>query len=383
MPASRGALVPPDQHVLIVAVLLALLAAAVWLERTRAGRLLPGPAVMVIGAFALANLGVLPHSAPAYGQVIRLAVPVGVFLLLLRADLRRIFRETGSLLSLYLVGTLGSVLGILVAWAVLPVPEPAQIAGIQLANLVGGTVNVVAVAHAVGMDASRFTAMMAGAAVVMNLYMVMVGAAHGSRHVQRLLPERDRSAATGGGAEAAGEGAPRARIDGLHLAGHLALAVGVYAVLDLALSAAGRPELLIIAMSIAALGVANLAAPLVERSAGDREIGTLLMYLFFGALGVGVDLAHFGVEAALIAAFILLAILVHLAVLMVAGRLMRASASEVLVASMAGVGGPTTAAAFAASFRRPALITPGVLCGLLGFASATFVGLGLYGLLAG
>src|SRR5690606_22649358 len=147
---------------------------------------------------------------------IRLAVPVGVFLLLLRADLRRIFRETGSLLGLYLVGTLGSVLGILVAWAVLPVPEPAQIAGIQLANLVGGTVNVVAVAHAVGMDASRFTAMMAGAAVVMNLYMVMVGAAHGSRYVQRLLPERDRSAATGGGAEAAGEASPRARIDALH-----------------------------------------------------------------------------------------------------------------------------------------------------------------------
>jgi hypothetical protein len=58
--------------------------------------------------------------------------------------------------------------------------------------------------------------------------------------------------------------------------------------------------------------------------------------------------------------------------------LLRGRLAEVLVGSIAGISGPTTAAAMAASFGRRDLITPGILCGLLGFASATFVGLAAY-----
>jgi len=95
-----------------------------------------------------------------------------------------------------------------------------------------------------------------------------------------------------------------------------------------------------------------------------------------------VDLRQFGEEAAWAAAFITLAVTIHLLVLFAIGRWLRASLPEVLIASIAGIGGPSTAAAMAASFGRRALITPGVLCGLLGFAAATFVGLTLYAVLA-
>lgn len=166
-----------QQHLLITAVLLVLVAAGVAVERTRAGRVLPAPAAVLIATILLANIGVLPHKAAAYEQLARVAVPVGVFLLLLRADIRRIFRETGVLLRLYLIGAAASVLGILAAYVVVPLADPARIASIRTANLVGGTVNVVAVAHAVELDPSRFTAMMAGAALVMNLYFVAIGAA--------------------------------------------------------------------------------------------------------------------------------------------------------------------------------------------------------------
>lgn len=161
----------------------------------------------------------------------------------------------------------------------------------------------------------------------------------------------------------------------------LAAAVGAYVAASAAADIVARPELIVVFVSLMALAVANLAAGAVAQIAGDRELGTPLMYLFFASLGAGVDLRTFGGEAVRIAVFIRLAITVHLAVLLLAGRLLKASLAEVLVASLAGVSGPTTAAAMAGSFGARALITPGVLCGLLGFAGATFVALAAYAVL--
>lgn len=374
-------MINPEQHILVAAALLVLVAGGVAVEHTRAGRLLPTPAVVLIATIALANLGVLPHKAAAYEQIARVVVPVGVFLLLLRADIRRIFRETGALLRLYLVGAVSSGLGILAAYWLAPVPEPAEIAAVQLANLVGGTVNVIAVAQAVDLDPSRFTAMMAGAAAVMNLYYVAIGAAAGNARLKQWLPEPPRSVAESSADSEGFDKADAAPFSLLALASMIAAAVLTFGIADVLVRQAGRPELLIVVVSGVALVVANLGAPLVARASGDRELGTLLMYVFFATLGAGVDLRQFGQEAASMAMFIALAIAIHLIMLLLAGRCLRASLSEVLVASVAGIGGPSTAAAMAASFGRRALITPGVLCGLLGFATATFAALAMFALI--
>lgn len=47
------------------------------------------------------------------------------------------------------------------------------------------------------------------------------------------------------------------------------------------------------------------------------------------------------------------------------------------MASNANVGGPTTAAAMAGSKRWKSLVLPGVLTGIFGYATATFLGLAL------
>lgn len=72
---------------------------------------------------------------------------------------------------------------------------------------------MVAVAHALMLEPSHFVAMMAGAAVTMNLYLVAVGAAAANPALRRLLPDRDlaETPTTAHGAPAAAStGAPSA-----------------------------------------------------------------------------------------------------------------------------------------------------------------------------
>jgi uncharacterized membrane protein len=172
--------------------------------------------------------------------------------------------------------------------------------------------------------------------------------------------------------------ASRRPVNALDLALILTASFVAFAVSEQLLDRVGHKDLLILAVTVLALLAANLLPRRISGLSGDRELGTLMMYAYFGTLGFGVNVTEFGQAAVGIMVFTILAMAIHLAIILLAGRLLRADLDEILVASIAGIGGPTTAAAMAASFGRRNLIAPGILCGLLGFAIATFVGLGVY-----
>ena len=107
---------------------------------------------------------------------------------------------------------------------------------------------------------------------------------------------------------------------------------------------------------------------------GADELGVVLMQVFFATIGAG---AHVGTVVRVGAAlFVFAAVIlaVHLVVLLLVGRLLGADLVELVVASNANMGGPATAAAMAVARGWRALVIPAVLCGTLGYAVATFIG---------
>ena len=98
------------------------------------------------------------------------------------------------------------------------------------------------------------------------------------------------------------------------------------------------------------------------------------MMIFFAVLGATANIGVVLREGPVLFLFAGLILLVHLVVILVGGRLLRLDLREIVIASNANMGGPTTAAAMAVARDWPALVTPAILCGTLGYAVATFIG---------
>lgn len=208
------------------------------------------------------------------------------------------------------------------------------------------------------------------------VYLRLVNGLARSRVLLRWLPARSGTASSQ--PQRSEPVAAPARFDGLRLAAVLTLAILTWGLSDHVLSQFALTQYTVLALTIVALVVANAAPAAVSSLVGDREIGTMMMYVFFGTLATTADLSQFGLEAVWVVAFIGLAVGIHTALILLLGRLSRADLFEPLAGSVAGIGGPATAAAVASSIKRRDLIAPGILTGLLGFALGTIAGIAVY-----
>ena len=194
-----------DQSWALWAVLLSAAAFGLWAERTTWGRKVSS-AVLTIGAtFALSNLRVIPVSSPVYDVVWTYFVPLAIPLLLLRANLQRILREAGPTLLAFTSGAVGTVLGTLIAFQLVPLgPEGYKLAGIFCATYIGGSLNYVAASEVLDLQSGDLLA--AGIAadnLVMTLYLLVLFAlpsipALRRRYVERHLENHDGTAGEAG-----------------------------------------------------------------------------------------------------------------------------------------------------------------------------------------
>ena len=157
---------------LIVAVLCAIVALAEVLVRRTALRHL-GSALLVIVLTAIAaNVGVIPpytEGVPVYDGVFRYLAPLGIFWLLLDVRLGALARVGGPLLALFLLGAVGTVVGVLVGMTVVGGAEAFgesafALGGMFVGTYVGGSINFNAIALEYGVVEDG--ALYAGAAVV-------------------------------------------------------------------------------------------------------------------------------------------------------------------------------------------------------------------------
>ena len=346
-------------------------------QRYRWGAVLSGAIVTMLTTAALSNLGILPVYAPLYAGVWSYLVPLAIPFLLLRADLFRIVRDSGPTLLAFLIGALGTIVGVVVGFWLIPLGEDSwKLAAIFCATYIGGSMNYMAAAQAVGLQSGDvLTAGAAADNVMMTIYFLvlflipsigLISRRYGSFSTEsHFMSSSTKQTSNGSVGET---NILNHSLAVLVATGCCVLGFVLAAFLNLA-------EATVLIITLSTVTLATVFPSFFHRMAGAEKLGIWIMQLFFGTIGATANIAGVLDYGPSLFAFAAITLTIHLLVILGLGRMVRISLPEILIASNANMGGPTTAAAMDAARHWDHLVIPAILCGTLGYAMATFIGL--------
>jgi uncharacterized membrane protein len=337
------------------------------------------------------TLGITPASSATYDWMIRYLLPVALILLMITIDLKSVAKLGGMALIMVVAGTLGIVVGAPLALLVFGpfLPEGAWMGLAALSgSWIGGTANMVAIAESVGTPDSLMGPVIVVDTVVgygwMGVLLLFSGWQHRwdrkiDAHTEA-LEETNRRLAEAETHRHPVELRWLAAIVGVAFAGAvLAVAAGA------AMPTLGDPTIIsnttwaVLIVVTGGLLLSFTPARRLEEHGASR-LGYLALYLLLTAIGAQADLAAVLAAPAFLGAGVLW-IAVHVAILLLVARVIRAPLFFVATGSMANIGGAASAPVVAGVYH-PAMAPVGLLMAVVGYVLGIYAALGAAWLLS-
>lgn len=308
----------------------------------------------------------------------------------------------------FLVGAVGSVAGVAASFYVvttyargafaLPREAAAKIAGAVTATYVGGSVNLFAVASAVGLvgatsagGASLLGALAAADIFIMSVYFSFLVTVHKTlvdspSSVSEPLQGKSGQKQPGAGAATRRRGwrgsfrSSARNTLALTAIGSMICLFG-NAVADSS-PLPGTSTMVITLLTVGTTRLLTRFVPGFQASLSRTApiVATVLLNAFFGSVGASGRLAEVVGVAPAIFVFAALALAVHIAVMAAGAAMLNRccgaglGVDDLIVASNANIGGPSTAATFAGLLGKDELVVPAAVWGTVGYAIATTLG---------
>lgn len=343
-----------------------------------------GTALLVIVVTAVvANVGLLPTGStearpvPVYEGIFGYVAPLSIFWLLLQVNLRSILKAGLPMIGLFLVGALGTMLGVLLGMWVIDGAEVigdqyAALGGMFVGTYTGGSVNFNALA--LNYDVMRDGVLYGGAVAVDNIITaVWMVATLAMPRALAPLWRRVRTSRQRAGGPLLGIEDDTETLHPLDLGVTGFLGFGALALSEWLATLVPIPSVLM----LTALALLLAQVPLVAQSRGAQALGMFSVYLFLAVIGAFCDVAALrglgGLGVSLLA-FAAIVVSVHGLLTLSVARFFKLDLAMTAVASQANVGGGTSALALARSLGRNDLVLPAVLLGSVGLALGTFLG---------
>ena len=406
----NGTLFTADQTWPLLALMCGWVAFSIWLEQKyKWASKLSGAILALIGALLMVNLNIIPVSAPVFDDFVwGIAVPLAIPMLLMKCNLKKMWKDTGRFLVIFLIGSVGTIAGAFLAFLLLrgtSLENLAASAATMTGSYIGGGVNFSALAATYMAGTTTIGSLTVADNLLMALYFFVLLAIPAQRffvrkylhpHMDEVQAGLDKSVIEQEKTRAAAFWG-RKEISIKDIAINVALSAVIVMVskllagwigglipdsnfvFSLFKSLLGSQYIWITTLAILA---ATFGSRQMEKVAGSQEIGTYLIYLFFFVIGVPASIGALVREAPLLLVLTGVMVLVNMLFSFGFGRLFKFSLEEIILASNANIGGPTTAAAMAISQGWTKLIGPSMLIGTFGYAIGTYLGVIVYNILS-
>lgn len=386
----------PEDTLALWTVLVAWAAVSIYLEqRYNWAAKISGAIIGLLGALILANLKIIPTESPVYDAVWGYIVPLAVPLLLFKADLRKIWKESGRTFLAFNIGAVGTLLGAIIASFLLVkfIPETNKAAAMMTGSYIGGGINFVAMSDAFQATKNQVNALIVADNLNMAIYfmvlMIIPATAFFRKHYGHPYEDKvelaDKSSVGVAGQTKAGSYWGKKEISLLDMAkalGTTFVIVFVSTEISKAINATAAPALIkgifgskyLILTTITCI-LATAFPKFFGEIRGAQEIGTFMIYIFFVVIGAPADLKVILLQSPILLVFCLIIVCVNMAVVFGIGKLFKLNVEELCIASNANVGGPTTAAAMAIAKGWEDLVLPAMLVGVYGYVIGNYIGL--------
>lgn len=352
--------------------------------------------IAIFTTLILSNLNIIPTKAAVYDSVWSYVVPLAVPMLLFKANIKKIAKDSGRLFFIYIISSIGTLLGSFIAFYILrgQIKDLAKIMPMFTGTYTGGSVNFVAMADNYKVDQSITSAALVADNLLMALYFFVLIALPSINFIYKRFThpyidglEREKSDET---KTKAAQFWKAKEISLLDIAKVIATAFFIVTLSDaiaryfsylvpkstvfmqLVNALLSNKYLIMTTMTMLA---SSVFSSYFERMSGSQEIGSFLIYLFFAVIGAPASLKLIIEKSPLLLLLAAIIVLVNLIISLIFGKLFKFSIEEIIIASNANVGGPTTAAAMAVSKSWDYLIAPALLVGTLGYVLGNWYGI--------
>jgi uncharacterized membrane protein len=331
----------------------------------------------------LTSLGVIPDSSPLYSQIKTFVLPASLLLLTLAIDIKGILKLGSKALIMFLTGTFGIVIGgpitLLIFKNALP-PDIWKGMAALSGSWIGGGANFIAIGQSVGTTDAMLGVMVIVDVLAANILtgLLFFLAGRSDRIDNRL------------GADNSAIKELRDKVLNFQKrTNRIASSTDYFILLGLAFGCSYLAYLLgnvlppigdVISHStwkvilITSMGVGLSFTPVKNyEGAGASKLGTVMLYLLIGVIGASANLRAVMEYPALFAMAITW-LAIHLGILFLVMKLIKAPLFFMAVGSQANVGGAASAPIVASAFH-PALASVGVMLGIAGYVLGTYAAL--------
>lgn len=397
-PTKLWSLIKPDNTLVLLAILCVIAAVSIYLEQTYswAGKI-TGCILALAFTMVLSNFRIIPaYDTVAYDLVWSWVVPIAIPMLLFKADLRKVWKESGKVLGIYLLSGLGTIIGAFISFFLLQkaIPELYKLSAMMVGTYTGGSMNLVAMSDAFPLTDKT---LLGSAVVADNLFMgiyfvsltIIPTIKFFKKHYSHPYEDEMEKYGTAGENKAAQFWAKK-DVSLLDIAKVISISFVIVAIstelgkyissfkpkeagflIELLFGLFGNKYLLLTTITAILATYTNVLAKI----SGAEEIGTFLIHIFFAVIGAPASIEIILKKAPWLLVFCALIVIINMIITFIFGKIFRFSVEECCIATNANIGGPTTAAALAIARGWNKLVVPAMLVGILGYVIGNYYGL--------